>query len=230
MQVKPFKLERLSALYEFSSKYLLSVTDCETFTTEEIINLEQNSLELLKKQRLGYTDSPGGLALRKQISTLYQQITADNILAVAGGEEAIFIFMNTALNSGDHVIVQTPCYQSLIEIPKAIGCEISKWFVDEKNNWELDIEFLLQNIKTNTKAIILNLPHNPTGYLMKKSKFLEIINIAKKNNLLVFCDEVFRFLEYDESDRLPPACEMYENAISLGGMSKPFGLSGLCIG
>lgn len=148
----------------------------------------------------------------------------------AGAEEAIFAFMNVALDAGDHIIIHTPCYQSLTEIPTAIGCEVTRWQTSQDSNWELDVEFLRDSIKPNTRAIVVNCPHNPTGYLMSHDKQQQLIDIARHHNLLLFSDEVYRFLEYDPDDRLPAACDLYENAISLGVMSKAYGLAGLRIG
>jgi aspartate/methionine/tyrosine aminotransferase len=138
--------------------------------------------------------------------------------------------MNVALGRGDHVIVHDPCYQSLREIAVAIGCEVTKWTAQEQNNWELELNFLKSHIKTNTKAIIINCPHNPTGYLMSKEKLLQIVAIAREHGILLFSDEVYRGLEYNEEDRLPAACDVYEHAVSLGVMSKTYGLAGLRIG
>ena len=166
----------------------------------------------------------------KEISKLFKNINLDEILVFAGAEEGIFIFMNVLLKKGDNVIVQYPAYQSLYEIADSIGCEVTKWEMSDKNNWELDIEFLKKNIKKNTKAIIINCPHNPTGYLMSKEKFNQIIQIAEEKNIHIFSDEVYRYLEYKETDRLPAMADIYEKGISLGVMSKTFGLAGLRIG
>ncbi len=196
---------------------------------EDILNFEPGSLEGLKKQWLGYTETQGNPKLRDEITKLYEKINSENILVHSGAEEGIFIFMNVALKAGDHVIAMFPAYQSLYEIAKSIGCEVTKWEVNEKDKWELDIEFLKQNIRKNTKAIILNCPHNPTGYVMSKEKLMQIVDIAKKENIIIFSDEVYRFLEYKEEDRLPAICDVYENGVSVGAMAKAFALPGLRI-
>ena len=196
----------------------------------ELFKLEPGAAEAFKNLWLGYSESPGGPELRQEISQLYQQIAPDQILVHSGAEEAIFIFMNVALARGDHVIVHDPCYQSLREVAAAIGCDVTKWTAQEQNHWELDLNFLKANIRTNTKAIIINCPHNPTGYLMSKEKLLQIVAIARKQGILLFSDEVYRGLEYNAEDRLPAACDVYEHAVSLGVMSKTYGLAGLRIG
>ena len=229
MIIEEFKLERFFAKHEFKAPYLLCSSDPESFSIEELLSYEQSSFEAFKKQWLGYTETQGSPELREEIAKLYEKINSENILVHSGAEEGIFIFMNIALKPGDHVISMFPAYQSLYEVAKAIGCEVTKWILEEKNNWELNIDVLRQNIRKNTKAIILNIPHNPTGYVMKKEKLMQIVDIAKEKNILIFCDEVYRFLEYKEEDRLPAICDVYENGISVGGMSKAFALPGLRI-
>ena len=230
MKIPPFKLERFFAKYEFNVPYLLCASDCESLSVQELLHFEPDSIETFNNLWLGYTESQGSPELRQEITRLYQQIAPHQILVHAGAEEAIFIFMNVVLERGDHIIVHDPCYQSLREIAGSIGCEVTKWTAQEQDHWELDIDFLKQHIKNNTKAIVINCPHNPTGYLMSHEKFMQVIEIARENEILLFSDEVYRGLEYDPHDILPAACDLYEHAISLGVMSKTYGLAGLRIG
>lgn len=230
MKIKDFELERFFAKYEFKAPYLLCCSDCESFSVGELLDLEENSSEELKKLCLGYTESEGSPILRKEISKLYKNIKPEEILVFAGAEEGIFVFMNVLLEKDDHVIVQFPAYQSLYEVANSIGCEITKWKMSDEDNWELNINFLKNNIKENTKAIVINFPHNPTGYLPSIEKFNTVVEIAKKNNIHIFSDEVYRFMEYNKKDRLPGMCDTYNKGVSVGVMSKTFGLAGLRIG
>ena len=230
MKINQFKLERYFAQYEFKAPYLLSSSDCESFSVREILELEEGATADYLHQRLGYTESEGDPELRQEIAKLYSSIATEDVFCFAGAQEGIFVFMNSLLNKGDHIIVQFPAYQSLYEIEKAIGCEVSLWTMDEHSKWSLDLNFLTSNIMENTKAIIINFPHNPTGMTLSKGQFDQIIEIAKKYDLYLFVDEVYRFLEYEEEDRLPAICDIYAKGISLGVMSKAFGLAGLRIG
>ncbi len=230
MQINPFKLERFFDKYEFKVKYVLCGSDCESLAVENLLALEPDAAARLNKLWLGYTEYPGSPALRAAISQLYQKIEPDQIVVHTGAEEAIYNFMNAVLEPGDHLIVHFPCYQSLSEIAAANGCEVTRWTTCEEDAWELDLDFLRKNIQPNTRAIVVNCPHNPTGYLMNAAKQRELVEIAREHNLLLFSDEVYRELEYDTADRLPAACDLYENAVSLGVMSKTYGLAGLRIG
>jgi len=230
MKIKPFKLERYFAEHEFSTPYLLCSSDCESISLGELLNMEKGSSEQLNKLWLGYTESNGDPELRYLISQLYESQSKDEILVFAGAEEAIYIYMNIALDKNDSIIVQTPCYQSLLEVAGSIGCELIKWEMDADKGWYLDINKLETLIKPTTKLIVINSPHNPTGYCIPESDYREIVRIANKHNILIFSDEVYKFSEYDTIDRLPSVCDIYKNGVSLGVMSKSFGLAGLRIG
>ncbi len=230
MNIAAFKLERFFAKYEFNAPYLLCCSDCESVSLHELLDLEPGSYEEFNALWLGYTESQGHPELRREITKLYRKISPEHVLVHPGAEEAIFIFIHAAFERGDHIIVHDPCYQSLREIAVSIGCDITKWTAREQDHWELDVDFLKQNIKANTRAIIVNCPHNPTGYLMSQKKLMQIVDIARARGLLFFSDEVYRELEYNTEDRLPAACDLYEHAISLGVMSKTYGLAGLRVG
>lgn len=230
MKLPAFKLERFFAKYEFKAPYLLASSDCEAMTIEELLSLEAGTAQKFHQTWLGYTETQGSSKLRQEISRTYQSVGTEEILVHAGAEEAIFIFMNIALEPGDHIIVHVPCYQSHIAIAQSIGCKVSEWTSREADNWGLDLDWLKAEIQPNTKAIVINCPHNPTGYVMSRAKLEELIGICRQHNLLLFSDEVYQFLEYREEDTLPAACDLYENAISLGVMSKTYGLAGLRIG
>lgn len=230
MKIPSFRLERYLAEHEFKARYLLCASDAETMTIGELLDLEKNAREAFFHLRLGYAESAGSQDLRGEIAKLYQAISPNEVLCMAGAEEGIFLFMNAALEAGDHIIVHTPHYQSLSEIARAIGVQITEWDTCDEKGWELDLVRLKASLRNNTRAIIINCPHNPTGYLMDRDRQQAIFDLARNAGILVFSDEVYRGLEYDEVCRLPAACDRYENAVSLGVMSKSFGLAGLRIG
>lgn len=230
MKIQPFKLERYFAKYEFSAPYLLSCSDCEALSLKEVLAMaDENSLKLWNDLKLGYTESQGHPTLREEISKLYQTIQPEEVLVITP-EEGIFIAMNNLLEKGDHIVTTFPGYQSLYEIANSLGCEVSKWIPKEENGWIFDIDDLKSLIKDNTKLIVINFPHNPTGATLQEQGLKEIIDIARQKDIVVFSDEMYRFLEHDQANRTSSACDLYENAISLFGMSKSFALAGLRIG
>jgi aspartate/methionine/tyrosine aminotransferase len=230
VKVPPFRLERYFAEHEFNAPFLLCCSDCESLTVKELLALEPGAMEGLQDLWLGYTESQGGAALRQRIAGLYNTISPEDILVHAGAEEAIFNFMNVTLERGDHVIVHAPCYQSLSDVAASIGCQVTEWKASRERDWELDLDVLRKNLKPHTKAVIINCPHNPTGYLMDRETFQELVRLSREHGFIIFSDEVYRGLEYLESDRLPALCDVDERGVSLGVMSKSFGLAGLRIG
>ena len=227
----PFKLERYFAQHEFSARYLLSASDVESLSMQQLLALaDADSLARWQSLSLGYTESLGLPALRAEIAALYQEVGVENILTLAP-EEGIYIAMRTLLAHGDHVISLFPAYQSLYEIGRSMGCEVSPWMLRlEGSAWRLDFEALEHSLKPNTRLLVINFPHNPTGFLPSLDELQQIVAFARANHLYLFCDEMYRFLEYDPASRLPPVCDLYENAISLSGLSKAFSLPGLRIG
>ncbi len=229
--MQPFALERYFSQYEFSTKYVLSASDCEALTSRELLSMaDEESQSLWHDLKLGYTETLGHPLLRSAISGLYNSISPNQIL-VAAPEELIFIAMNTLLAKRDQVIVTIPAYQSLQEIAATIGCEVQQWMLQPTSSgWELDLQFLADHVTDVTKLIIINFPHNPTGHHISKEDQREIIRIARTHNVPIFSDEMYRGAEYRATDQLPAIVDEYEGGISLWGLSKSFSLPGLRIG
>lgn len=224
----PFKLERYFAKYEFNVKYLLSSSDCDGFSLDYVLSsAEQGETKLWDSITLGYTDSLGNPLLRESISRHYNTINTDNVFVLSPGE-ANYILMQVYLNPGDHIVCMRPAYQSLYQIAINKGCHISWWSTDDNNNFNPDD---LANLVTGkTKMIIVNFPHNPTGYYPEKDELNRIIEIASRHNTLIFSDEMYHKLVHNPAKLNDSLCDLYENAISLWGMAKSFGLAGLRIG
>lgn len=230
MKYHDFKLERYFAQYEFSAKYLLSSSDCESVSVGDLLELSQGKIEDLKNVWLGYTESKGHPQLREAIANSYSGMRVENILVHSGAQEAIFSFVHCCLEVDDHIIVLQPAYQSLFSLAEDRGIEVSPWMMEEcTGGWKLDLNKLISLIKPKTKALVVNFPHNPTGFTLSLKMFEEIIAICRKHNLTFFSDEVYRGLEF-QSETLPAACEKYEKAVSLGVLSKAQGLAGLRTG
>jgi aspartate/methionine/tyrosine aminotransferase len=230
MHIPPFKLERFLARHEFEVPYFLCGSDCESLSVGDLLALDPGADEAFRNLRLGYTESQGDPRLCEAIAGLYAGMNPDDILVFAGAEEGIFVFMSSFLKPGDHVIVQFPTYQSLYEIARARGCDVTFWRMNEDSGWDLDLEDLNRAIRPTTRAIVINTPNNPTGSLMKREVFDGLVDIAREQGIYVFSDEVYRYLEHDPSARLPAMADVYEKGVSLGVMSKAYGLPGLRIG
>ena len=230
MNITPFRIEEYMGKYEFSAKYLLSSSDAESQTIADLLALESGAHDAFLKHWCGYTESPGAPWLREVLATIYQQIAPDDLVVVSAAEEAIFLFYHALLTSNDHAIVETPCYESALTVPQSTGATVSEWRRHPENGWAHDLAALEKLIHPNTRAIYINTPHNPTGLLMPLDIFRRVLDLASARGIYVFCDEVYRELEHHPTARLPAACDLYERALSLGSVSKTYGLPGLRLG
>ena len=226
----PFKLERFFAQSEFSVRYLLCSADCESLSVQDLLDLETGSAERFHQLWLGYTETLGAPGLRQEISQLYTTLRPEEIIVHAGAEEAIFLFMQAVLQPGDHIIVHWPCYQSHFEVARSLGCTLSTWAAREEQGWMLDLGDLRRLLRPETRAIVLSSPHNPTGFLMAPETLRAVVRLAEERGIWLFSDEVYRECEYNPAQRLPAAADLSERAVSLGAVSKTYGLAGLRIG
>jgi len=229
MRIRDFQLERYFAKYEFSVSHLLSPSDCEAWTVGELLNIGGEGEKLAKQLaelRLSYTESRGHPNLLDVLDELYD--VGREGLVTGCPQELIFLFMNSFLHSGDKVVCISPAYQSLYELPRAIGCEVAFWKLRaEDGRWLLDFNELKSMLR-GCRLLVVNFPHNPTGYMPGEDELAEILNIAENAGVTIFSDEMYRGLELN-SPSLPSFTE-FKNTVTLCGLSKGPGLPGLRTG
>ncbi len=231
MHLNDFALERYFARWEFRAEMLMCASDLEGWPLTELLALaDDDGRRRWSELRLGYTESAGDPALRAEIARLYETLGGDDILVFAGAEEAIFALHNVLLEPGSHAVVVRPAYESLAEVARAAGAEIARVDLHETGGWRLDPEDVRSALRPNTRLILINEPHNPTGGLSDRATFDRLVELAGDSGARLIVDEVYRFLEFGPSDRLPAAADTSPTAVSIGVMSKSFGLAGLRIG
>jgi aspartate/methionine/tyrosine aminotransferase len=227
---RPFALERYFARHEFNSRYLLSTSDCRGLAMADLVaDADPELRRRWETLRLGYTESQGLPELREEIASLYRGVTQAEVL-VAAPEEIVFLLINALLEPGNHVVCTFPGYQSLYELALSRGCEVTFWQAVEADDWRFPLESLQACLHRDSKLVVCNFPHNPTGALPSGEDFSSMLAAAESVGAWVFSDEMYRLLESADEIRLPAAAETYARAVSLSGMSKVFGLAGLRIG
>lgn len=231
MRIADFALERYFARWEFNARHLLCASDVEGYPMAELLALADDESRILwDGLQLGYTESTGHSLLRREIASLYESIDPAQVLTFAGAEEAVFCLMNVLLGSGDHAIVTWPGYQSLYEVARAGGAEVTLHELHESNGWALDLDLLRRQLTPATRLIVVNLPHNPTGMLADRATFDGLVKLAEEAGAHLLVDEVYRGLEVDPSRQLPAGADATTSGVSLGVMSKSFALAGLRVG
>ena len=214
MKIRDFGLEIFFGRYEFSAPYLLAQSDCESLSIRELLALEPGAQEDFLDTWLGYSENDGAPALREAVSGLYTQCGPENVLLHVGAQEAIFGALNVLVEPGEHVICQFPTYQSLYEVARAAGCELSLWPLHQgEDGWYCDLDELERLITPKTRLLVLNTPNNPTGYALSADERQRICELARRHGLRILADEVYRGLE--APDAVPPAfCDINERSFS----------------
>jgi aspartate/methionine/tyrosine aminotransferase len=116
-------------------------------------------------------------------------------------------------------------------VARALGCTVTPWPLEHDGaGWRLDLDALERTLTPRTRLLVINFPHNPTGYLPTANELSAVLRVAIRHSLFVFSDEMYRLLEYDPTDRLPSVADLYERGLALSGISKSFALPGLRIG
>jgi aspartate/methionine/tyrosine aminotransferase len=227
-----FLLERWFARFEFAVRWNLCASDVEPLSLRELLALaDHEGRALWDGLGLGYTESAGHPLLRAEIAAMYDGLEADDVLVCAGAEEAVFVLSGALAGPGARAVAVVPAYQSLHEVARAAGAEVSIVQLSAASgNWEIDLDRLAGAVRPGTRVVMVNAPNNPTGWMPSREDFAAIVRMAEAAGAVLVSDEVYRLLERDPAERLPAGAEVSERAVSVGVMSKVFGLAGLRIG
>jgi aspartate/methionine/tyrosine aminotransferase len=141
------------------------------------------------------------------------------------------LLFNVLLDPDDHVVAVYPAYQQLYSVARAVSCDVSLWKIREDGGFRFDLDELEHLVTPRTKLIVINTPHNPTGAILSAAELQRIYDLAESVGGWVLSDEAYRWLDLPGGEPLaPPMRDLGPRAISVGTLSKPFGLPGLRIG
>jgi aspartate/methionine/tyrosine aminotransferase len=228
--LRPFALEVFLSKWEFTARYHLCASDMQSITLSELLAMADPVDRAAWDQLyLGYTETWGAPALRETIASTYDNISADHVLTFAGAQDGIFAAMHSILTPDDHAITLIPNYQSVESVPLSI-CETTGVALEPDNNWDLNLNRVRDAIRPKTRVICINFPHNPTGKVISRQTLDSLVAICRERNIYLFSDEVYRLLERRPEMTLPQVADLYERGLSLGVMSKAYGLPGLRLG
>eukprot|EP01046_Picozoa_sp_COSAG06_P016682 COSAG06_NODE_1111_length_10651_cov_5.925227_5_plen_425_part_00 len=233
----PFHMEKLDGWEQ--ARHQLAASDCEPLSLSALLALADDECrQKWDNLSLGYPPSRGDELLLAEIAGgLYAAsgLSAEHILGVVPAE-GILLAMHALLSPGDHAVVMEPCYASLRSVAEsALDCSISPWSVE----WQADGRptFCLDKLRRlvaepGTTLLVVNFPHNPTGFVPTPDEWSEIVRICDERGIYIFSDEMYRHLERREygCTTLPSAAESYSRGVTLSGLSKAYGLPGLRVG
>ncbi|HJV87359.1 MAG TPA: pyridoxal phosphate-dependent aminotransferase [Noviherbaspirillum sp.] len=148
-----------------------------------------------------YAHNFGILPLREAIaayvSSLHGPIDVSRVAVTSSGVSALMLLSQLILNPGDRVVAVTPLWPNLVEIPKILGAEVVDVPLQFGQTWELDLQQLLDALTPGTKAVFLNSPNNPTGWVITRAQQEAILAHCRKHGIWILADDVYERLVYD---------------------------------
>ena len=195
---------------------------------DEII---QDVIRLLPSSQ-GYCESKGLYSARKAVMQHYQQrgllsIDIDDVYLGNGASELITMSMQALLNNGDEVLIPAPDYPLWTASVSLSGGTPVHYMCDEQSDWFPDIDDIRAKINSNTKAIVIINPNNPTGAVYSKELLQQIVDIAEQHNLIILADEIYDKILYDEAQHIPMSTLANDVfCVTFNGLSKAYRLAG----
>ena len=232
MKLQPFKAEKWINDHENDCIYNLTESCVQPFKMEELLNLlgiKEKYIENLLNTTLDYGPINGSDSLKEQISKLYEHVSVENIALAQGGNNANMLVVMELFDKNDEIITFTPSYEQFSSLAKSIHATVISLPLYEEKNWMYDLNEIEKNINSNTKAIVLINPNNPTGTVLSESDCLDLVKLARKYDLYIISDEAYRGMIVDGKEAKSFA-DYYEKAIVTSGLSKTYALPALRIG
>ena len=180
----------------------------------------------------GYSDSKGLFSARKAIMQHYQarnmrDVTVEDIYIGNGVSELIVQSMQALLNSGDEMLVPAPDYPLWTAAVSLSGGKAVHYLCDEQAGWFPDLDDIISKITPRTRGIVIINPNNPTGAVYSKALLEQIVEIARQHNLIIFADEIYDKILYDEAEHHSIAALAPDLlTVTFNGLSKTYRVAG----
>jgi len=184
----------------------------------------------------GYCESKGIYPARVAVMQYFQQngildVSVDDIYIGNGVSELIVMAMQGLLNDDDEVLIPAPDYPLWTAAVALSGGEPIHYHCDDENHWFPNLEDMANKITPKTKAIVLINPNNPTGAVYSEEILQGIISLAREHNLIIFSDEIYDKILYDQAKHIPTASLANDVLIiTMGGLSKNYRIAGFRAG
>ncbi|MFF0476052.1 pyridoxal phosphate-dependent aminotransferase [Streptomyces sp. NPDC004284] len=225
-------IEHANALEEAGHSVLrLNTGNPALFGFEAPEEIVQDMIRMLPKAH-GYTDSRGILSARRAVAQRYQsmglpEVDVDDVFLGNGVSELISMAVQALLEDGDEVLVPAPDYPLWTAVVTLAGGRPVHYLCDESADWYPDLDDMASKITDRTKAIVVINPNNPTGAVYPKEVLEGIFELARRHGLMVFADEIYDQIVYDEVVHHPAASLAPDLVVlTFGGLSKTYRVAG----
>jgi alanine-synthesizing transaminase len=215
--------------------HYLNIGDPNVYDFDTPPHLIDSVVEALRSNKNGYAPSSGIPeaieAVRKDAEERKKIKCIQDIFITTGAAEAIEICLTALLNTGENFLMPTPGYPLYNAIESKLELEPNPYYLDESNGWAPDIEDIKSKVNAKTRAIVLINPNNPTGALYKREQLEQIVEVAKEHNLVIFADEIYDKLIFDDAEMVSIASlDPTVTCVTFSGMSKNYMAPGFRLG
>ncbi len=234
MRIKDFKVEQWMNEWETKCRYNVAETCTYSVTLDQLFDICGGSrdefMDEFASRRLTYGDIEGNPAFLEGICGLYETVRPEHVITTHGAAGANFLVLSTLVNPGDDVVCVMPTYQQLYSIPEMCGANVHILHLEREDHYHVDPVKLEALCDENTKLITINNPDNPTGALLSREELQVIVDIARKYDAWLMCDEVYRLLVQDDDAFTTSPIDLYDKAVVVSSMSKVWSLAGIRLG
>jgi capreomycidine synthase len=215
--------------YYFSVQVDIGSSGVQNFSMAELRALTGFSSEELDGIVLRDSESFGGRSVRQALADRWLQGRSDHVLVTHGSSEALYLIMTSLLSPGDEIVVLDPCYPQHASIAESLGCVIRRWPLRFEQGFQPDLEEARRIIRPGTRMVVTNFPHNPTGATLTPDQQEELLELVEAVGAYLVWDAAFAELTYD-APPLPDPVLRSDRVLSIGTLSKAYGLPGLRVG
>lgn len=232
MKIARFDLEFWLNPLDSVAKYNFGSSCCKPVTVSEMLELTGTDREEffreIENMSLHYGYFEGMPRMKQAIANLYTDVvTPEMVLSVHGGTGANSIVCQALCGPGENVVCILPSYQQHYSIPEALGTEVRIYNCGAGEEYTVDLDKVRAMVDENTKMICLTNPGNPTGYTFSKEELEELVDMARKVDAYILCDEIYRGLS---TEYMVSICDLYEKGIVTSSTSKVFSSAGTRVG
>jgi aspartate/methionine/tyrosine aminotransferase len=226
--LKSFLLEDwLEAHLEPMPEFPLAGSTGPPWTLRNLLELDgRSSLERMLQSDILYSRAAGATALRQAIAQM-QDVPIEHVLIMTGAAEALSHIFATAAEPGANVIVPAPCFPPYNAVPQGQGLEVRAYRLRREESYAIDLDEIRRLTDSQTKLILVNSPHNPTGSIIDDKTMEALHDFAAENGVQLVCDEVYHPIYHGAT---MASASRLASATIVGDLSKAFALSGLRIG
>ena len=214
----------------FTARYDLGCSGVQSWSYRELRGLLDLGDEFFDSVVFDDNPSFGASATRAAVARRWGDGDADRVMVTHGSSEAIFLAAVGLLDAGDEVVVVEPAYHALDSVAEAVGCKLVRWNLRPSEDFQPDLDALRALVTGNTRMVIVNFPHNPTGVTLTHPQLIELVELCAAHDAFLLWDGAFAELTYESATPLPDPAATYDKCVSFGTLSKGYGAPGLRFG